>query len=66
VPYRRDIAYVKGTREVPLRDLASRLEFVTGRPRWGMLARRGHFEISLADLRRIAAAMGDPKVRPVA
>jgi EVE domain-containing protein len=66
VPYRRDIAYVKGTREVPLRDLASTLEFVTGRPSWGMLARRGHFEISLADLRRIAAAMGDPEVRPVA
>ncbi len=57
VPYRRDIAFVKGAREVALRELASTLEFVRGRPSWGMLARRGHFEIGLADLRRIAAAM---------
>ena len=57
VPYRRDIAYVKGAREVPLRELASTLEFVTGRPSWGLLARRGHFEIGVRDLRRIAVAM---------
>jgi EVE domain len=58
VPYRRDIAYVKSAREVLIRDLAAELEFVRGRRSWGMLARRGHFEISLADLRTIAAAMG--------
>jgi hypothetical protein len=58
VPYRRDIAYVKSVREVAIRDLAAELEFVRGRPSWGMLARRGHFEISLHDLRTIAVAMG--------
>jgi hypothetical protein len=58
VPYRRDIAYCKEVREVPIRDLASGLEFVTRRPNWGMLARRGHFEIGTADLHLIAAAMG--------
>lgn len=63
VPYRRDIAYVKGAREVPLRELASTLEFVTHRPGWGMLARRGHFEIGVRDLRRIAVAMGAAAAR---
>jgi len=58
VPYRRDVAYLTEAREVPVRDLAAQLEFITRRANWGMLARRGHFEITLADLRRIAAAMG--------
>jgi hypothetical protein len=56
VPYRRDVRYAKGVREVPVSTLASELSFVT--PSWGMLARRGHFEISMADLERIARAMG--------
>ncbi len=58
VPYRRDVAYVKGVRSVPIRELASDLEFVSSHANWGMLARRGHFEIEMADLQRIAAAMG--------
>lgn len=58
VPYRRDVAYVKGVREVPVSILASELSFITSRPNWGMLARRGHFEIEMADLERIAVAMG--------
>ncbi len=57
VPYRRDIAYLKEVREVPIRDVASELEFITSRGNWGMLARRGHFEIEMADLHRIAIAM---------
>ena len=57
IPYRRDVAYVKNAREVPLEDVAAELEF-THRGNWGMLARRGHFEMTLADLRTIAAAMG--------
>jgi EVE domain len=56
VPYRRDVAYVKGAREAPVADLA--LRFITGNPNWGMFARRGHFEIEMADLEQIAAAMG--------
>ncbi len=55
-PFRRDVAYVAGAREVPIRELASKLEFVNGR--WGILARRGHFEIAMADLGTIASAMG--------
>ncbi len=58
VPYRRDIAYLKELHEVPIRDVASELEFITGRANWGMLARRGHFEIEMADLHRIGTAMG--------
>ena len=56
VPYRRDVQYVKGAREVPVADLA--LRFITSNPNWGMLARRGHFEIEMSDLEQIAAAMG--------
>ena len=55
VPYRRDVQYAKGVREVPIADVA--LSF-TSNPNWGMLARRGHFEIEWADLEQIAAAMG--------
>jgi EVE domain len=58
VPYRRDVAYLKGLREAPIRDVGSELAFVTRQANWGMLARRGHFEIDVADLYRIATAMG--------
>jgi len=58
VAYRRDIAYLRDVREVPIRDVASELEFITSRGNWGMLARRGHFEIEMADLHRIGIAMG--------
>ena len=58
VPHRRDVAYRKAAREVPILDVAPGLEFVRARPSWGMLARRGHFEISMGDLRAIARAMG--------
>ncbi len=57
VPYRRDIAYLKEVRVVPIRDVTSQLEFITTRGNWGMLARRGHFEIEMADLHRIGRAM---------
>jgi hypothetical protein len=56
VPFRRDVAYVP-VRETPIAALAAELRFVRDNPRWGMLARRGHFEIDLADLRAIAAAV---------
>jgi len=58
VPYRRDIAYLKEAREVPIREVASELEFITRRGHWGILARRGHFEITMADLHTIGRAMG--------
>ena len=58
VPYRRDIAYLKEVREVPIREVASDLKFITRRGNWGILARRGHFEIEIADLHRIGIAMG--------
>ena len=62
VPHRRDIAYVRGLRAVPIREISD-LGFVTRHANWGLLARRGHFEIEIADLCRIAAAMGaDPRV----
>ena len=58
VPYRRDVVYRKEVREVPVRTVAPELEFTSSRGNWGMLARRGHFEIGMADLHRIGIAMG--------
>jgi hypothetical protein len=58
VPHRRDVAYQRLTREPPLRALAARLAFVRDNPRWGLLARRGHFEIGHDDLAVIADALG--------
>lgn len=58
VPYRREVRFERAAKEVPLARLGEGLGFIRDNPHWGMLARRGHFEISLEDLRTIAAAMG--------
>ena len=52
--YRRDIDWLPA-RETPISDLTDRLEFTRGN--WGMLARRGMFEVSGADFQTIRAAM---------
>lgn len=52
--YRRDIDWLAGA-ETPISGLMDRLEFTRGN--WGMLARRGMFEISQADFQTIRAAM---------
>ncbi|WBU65068.1 EVE domain-containing protein [Paracoccus aerodenitrificans] len=52
--FRRDIDWVDAT-ETPVASLRSMLEFTRGN--WGMLARRGLFEISEADGRTIRSAM---------
>lgn len=52
--FRRDISWRKAT-ETPIARLTDRLEFTRGN--WGMLARRGLFEISAADFQIICAAM---------
>jgi hypothetical protein len=56
VPYRRDIAYLRG-KPAPLASLSGRLHFTQPGQNWGLLARRGHFEIDLHDRDLIAAAM---------
>lgn len=58
VPHRREVRFERAAREVSLASLGERLDFIRNNPHWGMLARRGHFEISLEDLRTIATAMG--------
>ncbi len=56
-PFRRDIAYVPCT-PVSILSLREKLECISGMKNWGYLFRRGHFEISQADFRLIANAMG--------
>lgn len=52
--FRRDITWSKAT-ETAIAGLSDRLEFTRGN--WGMLARRGLFEISAADFQTIRSAM---------
>ncbi len=56
-PFRRDVRWCAEAREVPLAALRAALSF-TRDAGWGMLARRGHFEVSRDDAARIAEAMG--------
>jgi hypothetical protein len=58
VPFRRDVHYVQDAKQAALAALSSRLHFTQRGSNWGMLARRGHFEIDLHDLRLIASEMG--------
>jgi len=48
IPWRRDIRYL-ARNPVLLHDLRDQLEF-TRDPSWGVLARRGHFEVSFGDM----------------
>jgi hypothetical protein len=57
VPYRKDVAYASPAHAAPLAALRADLHFIQRNPNWGMLARRGHFEIDAHDLELIAAAM---------
>lgn len=52
--WRRDMAWVPG-REVPLATIEDQLAFTKGN--WGMMARRGLFEISGTDFATISLAM---------
>lgn len=52
--FRRDIDWMKAT-ETPVASLSGRLDFTRGS--WGMLARRGLFEITAADFQTIREAM---------
>jgi hypothetical protein len=58
VPFRKDVAYARDTHEAEIDPLLPQLHFAQRTPNWGMLARRGHFEIDAHDLTVIATAMG--------
>jgi hypothetical protein len=58
VPYRRDVAYV-AAHAAPIAPLLAELAFVRAAgASWGIVFRRGHFEIPEGDFLRIARAMG--------
>ncbi len=56
-PFRRDVAYLP-PHDAPITPLLPQLEFAAGAVHWGLLMRRGLFEITEADFRRVAYAMG--------
>jgi hypothetical protein len=55
--HRRAIVY-EAARAVSMAEVSGALHFVRRYANWGVLARRGHFEIDLHDLGVIAAALG--------
>ena len=56
VPHRRDVRYV-GSQPAPIAPLLGALDFVEDPQRWGHKFRFGLFEVSAADMQRIARAM---------
>lgn len=56
-PTRRDVDY-KPAREAPIRPMLDDLSFTTNQRNWGMIFRRGVFEVPVEDLKFIASAMG--------
>jgi hypothetical protein len=56
-PFRRDVEWL-AAREAPIRPLLPLLDFSAGNKGWGYKLRFGLFEVSEADMQRIAAAMG--------
>lgn len=59
IPFRRDVTFAPAQR-APIAPLLSQLRFVREHRSWGLLLRRGHFEIALEDAATIAAAMQVP------
>lgn len=55
-PTRRDVDYVPA-KEAPIRPLLDELKFTAGKKSWGMIFRRGVFEITHDDFLMIAEAM---------
>jgi EVE domain-containing protein len=54
--WRRHVEYLPGT-EAPIRPLLPDLGFIRNKESWGVVFRRGFFEIEAADFERIAGAM---------
>jgi hypothetical protein len=55
-PWRRRIRFLP-TQETPAAALLDHLEFIGDRRHWGVVFRRGLFEIGIGDFQRIARAM---------
>ncbi len=56
-PWRRDVQFVDAT-PVAINDLLRALSFIKNKIHWGMIFRRGCFEIPKHDFQQIADAMG--------
>jgi len=60
VPWRRKVEFLPTRGVAPLALLKPRLSFTRPGLNWGLLARRGHFEVTLEDAALIAQALGVP------
>lgn len=58
-PFRRKVNYFDAT-DAPIAPLLDTLSFSRGRKNWGVVLRRGFFEIEPADFEAAAEAMGVP------
>ena len=60
-PYRRNVAYCRAV-DAAIRPMLEELSFTKGNKHWGMILRRGLFEITDADYSLIAKAMGAEEI----
>jgi len=56
-PWRRDVAFVQPIVNAPIEGLKHDLSFIAQNSNWGLMMRRGHFEIAAADAHLVADAM---------
>jgi len=56
-PWRRDVAFVQPIVNAPIEGLKHDLSFIAQNGNWGLMMRRGHFEIAAADAHLVADAM---------
>lgn len=63
VPFRRDVEYLKDTKEAPIHPLLEKLSFTKGQKSWGMVFRSGIFEITRDDFKLIYDQMVSDKTK---
>ena len=59
-PWRINVNFEKDAKEVSVRDLVDKLDFITNKKNWGMAFRYGFREISEADFQLIENEMVNP------
>ncbi|KAF0694607.1 Aste57867_14532 [Aphanomyces stellatus] len=57
-PHRVDVVFDEAVRPTPIHPLLPTLSFIKDKKKWGMIFRRGLFEIPEDDFQRIVTAMG--------
>ena len=58
IPWRRNVTFIPTINECPIEPLITKLSFIENKKQWGLIFRRGFFEVPFADFKLIASKMG--------